>query len=143
MQKKLKFDLPGPGILAENNSPNWVDNCNGLPKETGSVGWVDKAAVGGNQFENGNSIPELEPDLITHTPLPTSFYQRHTPGQQRCRIESVPRQDSDEFVGVTSCSLDQEMMLSASGLKRPGVTNGSISSKKKPQTKNANNMTMR
>ena len=135
--------MPGPGILVEENSRNWVDSCNGLPKEVGSAGWVDEAAVSGNQFGNGNSIPELEPDLTAHTPLPTSFYQRHTPGQQRCRVESVPRHDSDEFVGVTSCSSDQEMMLSASGLKRAGVTNGSISSKKKPQTKNANNMTMR
>uniref|UniRef100_A0ACD5XN30 Uncharacterized protein n=1 Tax=Avena sativa TaxID=4498 RepID=A0ACD5XN30_AVESA len=142
IQKKLRFDLPGPGILVENNSPNWVDNCNGLPKEIGSGGWVDNEAVGGNQFENINSVQVLEPDLTTHTPLPSSLYQRRTPGQQRCRVESVPSQDSDEIDGVTSGSLDQETVLSASGLKPVGVTNRGISNKKKPQ-KTANNMTMR
>jgi hypothetical protein len=135
--------LPGRGILVENNSPNWVGNCNGLPTEIGSGGWVDNAAVGGNQVENGNSVSMLDPDLTAHTPLPTFFYQRHAPGQQRCRVESVPRQDSVKFDGVTSCSLDQEMVLSASGLKPVGVANGGISNKKKPQTKNATNMTMR
>lgn len=142
MQKRLKFDLPGPGILVENNSPNWVDNCNILPKEIGSGGLADKAAVGGNQFENGNSVPELEANLTAHTPLPTFFYQRHNPGQQRCRVESVPSQDSDEIDGATSGSSDQEMVLSASGLKPVGVTYGGTSNKKKPQ-KTANNMTMR
>lgn len=143
MQKKLKFDLPGAGILAKNNSPNWIDNCNDLPKEKGSGGWVDKAAVGQNQFENGKSVPELEPNLTTHTTLPTFFYQRHTPGQQRCKVESVPSQDSDEFDGVASCSPDQEMVLSASGLKPVGFPSGGISNKKKHQTKNTNNMIMR
>ncbi|XP_047050829.1 kinesin-like protein KIN-14Q [Lolium rigidum] len=143
MQKKLKFDLPGAGILAKNNSPNWIDNCNDLPKEKGSGGWVDKAAVGQNQFENGKSAPELEPNLTTHTMLPTFFYQRHTPGQQRCKVESVPSQDSDEFDGVASCSPDQELVLSASGLKPVGFPSGGISNKKKHQTKNTNNMIMR
>ncbi|KAK1627564.1 hypothetical protein QYE76_001879 [Lolium multiflorum] len=143
MQKKLKFDLPGAGILAKNNSPNWIDNCNDLPKEKGSGGWVDKAAVGQNQFENGKSVPELEPNLTTHTMLPTFFYQRHTPGQQRCKVECVPSQDSDEFDGVASCSPDQEMVLSASGLKPVGFPSGGISNKKKHQTKNTNNMIMR
>ncbi|XP_051185254.1 kinesin-like protein KIN-14Q [Lolium perenne] len=143
MQKKLKFDLPGAGILAKNNSPNWIDNCNDLPKEKGSGGWVDKGAVGQNQFENGKSVPELEPNLTTHTMLPTFFYQRHTPGQQRCKVESVPSQDSDEFDGVASCSPDQEMVLSASGLKPVGFPSGGISNKKKHQTKNTNNMIMR
>ncbi|KAM0845450.1 hypothetical protein ACQ4PT_056355 [Festuca glaucescens] len=143
MQKKLKFDLPGAGILAKNNSPNWIDNCNDLPKEKGSGGWVDKAAVGQNQFENGKSVPELEPNLTTHTTLPTFFYQRHTPGQQRCKVESVLSQDSDEFDGVASCSPDQEMVLSASGLKPVGFPSGGISNKKKHQTKNTNNMIMR
>ncbi|KAM0844619.1 hypothetical protein ACQ4PT_056921 [Festuca glaucescens] len=143
MQKKLKFDLPGTGILAKNNSPNWIDNCNDLPKEKGSGGWVDKAAVGENQFENGKSVPELEPNLTTHTTLPTFFYQGHNPGQQRCKVESVPSQDSDEFDGVASCSPDQEMVLSASGLKPVGFPSGGISNKKKHQTKNTNNMIMR
>lgn len=143
MQKKLKFDLPGAGILAKNNSPNWIDNCNDLPKEKGSGGWVDKSAVGQNQFENGKSVPETEPNLTTHTALPTFFYQRHTPGQQRCKVESVPSQDSDEFDGVASCSPDQEMVLSASGLKPVGFPSGGISNKKKHQTKNTNNMIMR
>lgn len=141
MQKKLKFDLPGSGILVENNSPNWVDNCNGLQKEIGIGGWVDKATVVDNQFQNGNSIPELEPDLTTQ--LPTCFYQRYTPGKQRSRVDSVPGQDSDEFDAATSSFSDRERMLSASGLKVVGISNGGLSSKKKPQANNANNMAMR
>lgn len=138
MQKKPNFDLSG--ILIENNSSNWVDNCNGLQKEIGLGDWVNKVAVGDNQFENSNSFLELEPDT---TQLPTSFYQRYNPEQQRCRAESVPIQNSDDFEAVTSYSSDQEMALSASGLKAAGIANGGISTKKRPQAKNAKNTPMR
>ncbi|VAI28597.1 unnamed protein product [Triticum turgidum subsp. durum] len=133
MQKALKFDIPGSGILVEHKSPNSVKNC-----------WVDNAAVGDNQFENSNSVREQEPDLTTHTLLPNLFYQRYTPGPQRGRVESVPSQESDEFNGVTnSCSSDQDMVMSASGQKVVGITNGGVSNKKKPRAKNENNMTTR
>lgn len=133
MQKALKFDIPGSGILVEHNSPNSVKNC-----------WVDNAAVGDNQFENSNSVREQEPNLTTHTLLQNLFYQRYTPGPQRGRVESVPIQELDEFNGVTnSCSSDQDMVMSASGRKVVGITNGGVSNKKKPRAKNENNMTTR
>ncbi|VAI14289.1 unnamed protein product [Triticum turgidum subsp. durum] len=133
MQKALKFDIPGSGIHVEHNSPNSVKNC-----------WVDNAAVGDNQFENSNSVREQEPNLTTHTLLPNLFYQRYTPGPQKGRVESVPGEESDEFNGVTnSCSSDQDMVMSASGRKVVGITNGGVSNKKKPREKNENNMTTR
>ncbi|XP_044984378.1 kinesin-like protein KIN-14Q isoform X1 [Hordeum vulgare subsp. vulgare] len=133
MQKVLKFDIPGSGILVEHNSPNLVKNS-----------WVGNTAGGDDQFENSNSVSEQEPNLTTHNLLPNLFYQRYTPGPQRGRVESVPNQEPDEFNGVTnSCFLDQDMVTSASGRKVVGITNGSVSNKKKPRAKNENNMTTR
>ncbi|XP_062204426.1 kinesin-like protein KIN-14Q isoform X2 [Phragmites australis] len=126
-QKRSKLHLSG--ILTENNSSNSVENCNGLQKETGLGGCVNKMAVGDNHFENSNTFLGPEPDT---TQLPTSFYQRYSPVQQSCGAESVPSEDLHDFDSSTSCS-DQEMVMSAIGLKAAGIANRGASTIKKPE----------
>ncbi|KAG8093145.1 hypothetical protein GUJ93_ZPchr0012g19155 [Zizania palustris] len=129
-QNKANFDFSG--TLSENNSSSMAENCNDLLKETGLGGWTNKVAVGNNQFENGNSFIDLEPDA---TKLPTLFYQRYNPDKQMCRAESVENEDPDSFNAATSSSSDQEM-LSASGLKASGIANRAVFTIKNPQAKN-------
>ncbi|XP_052138688.1 kinesin-like protein KIN-14Q isoform X2 [Oryza glaberrima] len=124
MQKKASFHFSG--VLSENNSSDLAQNCNGIRK-------TDKMAVGNNQFANGNSILEQEPDA---TQLPTFFYQRYDPDKQRRRAEPVETDDSDSFDAATSSSSDQEMLLSTSGLKADGIASRGAFIIKKPQTKN-------
>ncbi|KAL6638395.1 hypothetical protein ACP70R_023890 [Stipagrostis hirtigluma subsp. patula] len=126
-QKRSKLHLSGN--LAENNSPNSIENWNDLQKEIGFGGWVDKMAVDDSHCENSNSILELEPDT---TQLPTSFYQRYSPVNQICRAESVPSEDTHNFDSATSCS-DQEMVMSAIGLKASGISSRGASKIKKPE----------
>ncbi|KAJ1265713.1 hypothetical protein BS78_08G097100 [Paspalum vaginatum] len=125
-QKRSKLHLSG--ILTENNLSNSVENCNGPQKETGLGGWVDKMAIGDNNFENSNSVLGLEPDT---TQLPTSFYQRYSPAQQSCRAESVLL-DLYGFDSVTSCS-NQEMVMPTMGVKASGIANRGASTIKKPE----------
>uniref|UniRef100_A0A0E0RIG6 Kinesin motor domain-containing protein n=1 Tax=Oryza rufipogon TaxID=4529 RepID=A0A0E0RIG6_ORYRU len=124
MQKKASFQFSG--VLSENNSSDLAENCNGIQK-------TDRMAVGNNQFENGNSILELEPGA---TQLPTFFYQRYDPDKQRRRAEPVETDDSDSFDAATSSPSDQEMLLSTSGLKADGIASRGAFIIKKPQTKN-------
>ncbi|KAF0889284.1 hypothetical protein E2562_022835 [Oryza meyeriana var. granulata] len=124
MQKKSSFDFSG--VLSEINSTNLAENCNGIQK-------TETVASGNDQFENGNSFLELEPDA---TQLPTFFYQRYNPDKQRYRTEPVETDDSDSFDAATSCSSDQEMLLSTSGLKADGIASRGAFTIKKPQAKN-------
>ncbi|KAL6846912.1 hypothetical protein ACP4OV_022765 [Aristida adscensionis] len=123
-QKRSK--LHSSGVLVANSSPNSLQNCYGLQKETEFGGWVDKMAVDDNYCENSIS---LEPDT---TQLPTSFYQRYSPVQQICRAESVPSDDTHDFDSATSCS-DQDMVMSATGLKASGIASRGASKIKKPE----------
>uniref|UniRef100_A0A0E0MNB4 Kinesin motor domain-containing protein n=1 Tax=Oryza punctata TaxID=4537 RepID=A0A0E0MNB4_ORYPU len=124
MQKKANFHFSG--VLSENNSSNLAENCNGIRK-------TDRMAVGNDEYENGNSVLELEPDT---TQLPTFFYQRYDPDKQRHRAEPVETDDSDNFDAATSSSSDQEIVLSTSGLKADGIASRGAFFTKKPQTKN-------
>jgi kinesin family protein C2/C3 len=115
------------GILTENNSSNSVENPPDLQKEIGLGDWVDKMAIGDDNFENSDSILQLEPDTAQ---LPISFYQRYSPVQQSCRAESVLSEGLNGFDSATSCS-NQEMAMSTTGLKVSGIANRGVSTIKK------------
>uniref|UniRef100_A0A0D9Y027 Kinesin motor domain-containing protein n=1 Tax=Leersia perrieri TaxID=77586 RepID=A0A0D9Y027_9ORYZ len=131
MQKKAIFDISD--ILSENDSSNLAENCNGIQK-------TDRVAVRNDQFEDGNSFLELEPNAMQ---LPTFFYQRHNPGKQRYRNEPVETDHSDSFDATTSCSSDQEMLFLTSNLKANGIARKFAFTPKKPQIKNTKVTAMR
>ncbi|XP_040385227.1 kinesin-like protein KIN-14Q isoform X2 [Oryza brachyantha] len=123
LQKKTSFDFSG--VFSDNYSSNLAENCNGIQK-------MDRVAVHDEKSENGNSFLELEPDAAQ---LPTFFYQRYNHDKQRRRAEQVEIDDLDSIDANTSCSSDQEMLLSSSGLKAGGNDSRGVFPIKKPQAK--------